>query len=311
MTMPEEINRRFASISAAIHFAPTEQAVLNLYYEGIDPKRIHLTGNTIVDATLEHASLAVKKSKIFEKIKFSKKRDLLVITTHRPANVDVKENLQQICNALIELKEFTIVFPVHTRTMKRLEEFNLKSNLIKTSHINLLEPLGYLDFLNLMQKASFILTDSGGLQEEAITLKKPCITLRTNTERPETVKLGVNYLVGTDYTKIITTIRSLAQSKNIQEKFEQMKNPYGDGKASDKIINLIIEKLTQDNLKFTPPNIQKGSLEYQLIKTSREITVKKFEKENNVVITLVYDEKGLPQIIPQRIPKGWFMRIQK
>ena len=224
MTMPEEINRRLAGIAAAIHFAPTEQAVINLYYEGIDPKRIHLTGNTAVDATLEHSIIAKKKSQIISKLSIPKNKPLIVMTAHRPSNVENQENLKEICLALIELSEFSIVFSVHPRTKKSLEESKLIKELEKAEHIILSEPLGYLDFLMLMQESELILTDSGGLQEEAITLGKPCVTLRTNTERPETVKLGVNYLVGANKNRITKTVRMVYNSDEIKKKMKSIEN---------------------------------------------------------------------------------------
>jgi len=309
MTMPEEINRRISSIGAAIHFAPTKQSILNLYYEGIDPNRINFTGNTIVDATLEHISIAKRKSKIFEKLQITENNPIIVATIHRPVNVDNIKNLRNICKALENLSEYTIVFPVHPRTLKQLKKFRLLNSLMNSSHIFLTEPLGYTDFLYLMEKSEIILTDSGGIQEEAITLRKPCVTLRLNTERPETVKLGINYLVGSNYEKITTTIRKLAKSQ-INKKIENIDNPFGDGKASERIVNIVISHLEKGNMCFSPPNfIEKGSAEYKLINLKESIKRKEFEEKYNAVVTLVYDENGQPHLIPKKIPKGWYVRI--
>ncbi len=312
MTMPEEINRRLASVAAAIHFAPTEQAVVNLYYEGIDPKRVHLTGNTAVDATLEHSVIAKEKSKIMNKLSIPNDKPMIVVTAHRPANVDNHEKLKEICHALIDLKEFTIVFSVHPRTKKNLDESQLLSSLEKEKHIILSEPFGYLDFLMLLQESAIILTDSGGLQEEAITLGKPCVTLRTNTERPETVKLGVNFLVGTDYNKITKTVRKTYKSDEIKEKLKIIENPYGDGKASQRILDALLFHLKQDDLKFTAPNFfTRGSADFQLIKLEMEISRIKYEEENKGRVTLVYDLSGKPKPIPDKIPEGWVIRFQQ
>ncbi|MFW9924073.1 MAG: non-hydrolyzing UDP-N-acetylglucosamine 2-epimerase [Candidatus Thorarchaeota archaeon] len=312
MTMPEEINRRFAAIGAAIHFAPSEQAIVNLYYEGIDPKRIYFTGNTAVDATIEHAPIAKRKSNILKKLNLPKDKPLIVVTTHRPSNVDSKETLESICKALNNLSEFSIVFPVHPRTMKKLDDFKLKHTLSESKHIFLTEPLGYLDFLVLMQESAVILTDSGGLQEEAITLKKPCITLRTNTERPETIRLGVNFLVGNDYNKIISTVREVYASKEIDNLLHKVQNPYGDGHASERIVDLIIEHCEKNDLYFLPPTFyHQGSAEFQLIQLKSDIDTKLYEQKNQVIITMVYDLEGIPKSIPSKIPKGWFIRIQK
>ena len=310
MTMPEEINRRLAGIGAAIHFSPTKQAIVNLYYEGIDPKRIFLTGNTAVDSTLENSKIALKKSKIIEKLNLPSDKPLMIVTAHRPANVDEKEPLKQICDALITLDEFTIVYPVHPRTVKKLKEFNLENSLKNAEHIYLTEPLGYLDFLLLMQKCALVLTDSGGLQEEAVTLKKPCVTLRENTERPETVKLGVNFLVGFNYDKIVTTVRKVVDDKEIQKKLNTLINPFGDGKASQRILELIIEHLEKGDLPFKKPSFfAKGSAEFRLLKIDREISKTELEQQQKGIITLTYDEKGIPQPIPEKIPKDWSVRI--
>ncbi|MBK5114345.1 MAG: UDP-N-acetylglucosamine 2-epimerase (non-hydrolyzing) [Candidatus Heimdallarchaeota archaeon] len=312
MTMPEEINRRLAGVAAAIHFAPTEQAVVNLYYEGINPKRIYLTGNTSVDTTLEHSVIAKKKSQIMSKLSIPKNKPLMVVTSHRPSNVDDHNNLREICQALIDLSEFSIVFSVHPRTQKNLEKSKLLSDLEKAKHIILSEPLGYLDFLMLMSESTIILTDSGGLQEEAITLGKPCVTLRTNTERPETVKLGVNFLVGADYDKITQTVRKVYKSEEIKEKLRNIKNPFGDGKASQRILDVLLKHLKQDDLKFTEPNFfTRGSADFQLIKLEMGISRDKYEEENKGQITLVYDPNGKPKPIPDKIPKDWVIRFQQ
>ncbi|NHJ49274.1 MAG: UDP-N-acetylglucosamine 2-epimerase (non-hydrolyzing) [Asgard group archaeon] len=311
LTMPEEINRVLADSVSGIYFAPTEQSILNLYYQGLDPKRIFLTGNTAVDATIEHSEIAKKKSAIIEKLAIPKEKPLITLTAHRAENVDNKERLESLCKALVELNEFTIVFSVHPRTKERLEKFDLEKILTKEKHIILSEPFGYLDFLKLMQESVLILTDSGGLQEEALTLKKPCVTLRTNTERPETIKLGVNFLVGTDKKKIIKTVRKVAESKEILDKLQKTKNPFGDGKASVKILEILKEQLKTNDLFFKPPEFfEKGSLDYRLIKIEKETTVKQIEEQYKGKVTLVYDDKGQPQLISDKIPKNWFVRIQ-
>ena len=179
-----------------------------------------------------------------------------------------------------------------------------------SSHIFLTEPLGYIDFLYLMEKSEIILTDSGGLQEEAITLRKPCVTLRLNTERPETVKLGVNYLVGANYEKITKTIRKIAKSQ-INKKLENIDNPFGDGNTSERIVKIIIGYLEERKLAFVSPNFFcRGSAEYQLINLKVSIKRKEIEKKYNAKVTLAYDENGFPCLIPEVIPKGWYVRIQ-
>ncbi|NHJ04810.1 MAG: UDP-N-acetylglucosamine 2-epimerase (non-hydrolyzing) [Candidatus Heimdallarchaeota archaeon] len=311
LTMPEEVNRKIADSISSLYFAPSKQAILNLYYEGIDPNKIFLTGNTAIDATLEHAQIAREKSQVLTKLNLDKKKPIITLTTHRAGNVDNKENLANICLALSKLDNYNIVFPVHPRTEKQLEKFGLKSKLEKLKHLILIEPLGYLDFLNLMQHSDIILTDSGGLQEEAITLKIPCVTLRTNTERPETIKLGVNFLVGTDCEKIVETINLVYNNKEFVKIFDKIINPYGDGRASYKIVEIIQQKIAKENVAFIEPKLfQRGSLEYKLLNLNKTMSVKAIENEYKATVTLVYDQDGKPRIIPKEIPKGWIVRIQ-
>jgi len=311
LTMPEEINRRFAGVGASIHFAPTEQAVLNLYYEGIDPSRIYLTGHTVVDATIEHAIIAKQKSNILKKLKIPKGKPLISATVHRAGNTDNKENLTNIVEAFISLENFTIIFPVHPRTRKRLDEYGLYKKLNDCQHVILTEPMGYLDFLQLMQNSVLIMTDSGGLQEEALILKKPCITLRTNTERPETVKLGVNFLVGSDTKEIIRTVNRTIKSDEIKNRVCNAINPYGDGNASTNILKIIQNRLKNQNLKFKSPSfLLKGAIDYRLVQISETISLSDFEEKYKGKVTLVYDNKGFPSKILSEIPAGWFVRIQ-
>ena len=311
LTMPEEINRKVADSVSALYFAPSEEAVLNLLYEGINPKRVFLTGNTIVDAIIEHSNIAVEKSKIIDELQLPKNKKILTITAHRAANVDNKEGLEGICNALVALADYSIVFPIHPRTKKKLIEFNLLEKIEKEKHIFLINPLGYLDFLCLMQRSVLIITDSGGLQEEAISLRKPCITLRRNTERPETIKLGVNRLVGTNTDKIIEAVNYFSENKKIQEKLSTLKNPYGDGKASERILQIIKEKHANNSLVFKEPTIlTKGAYEFKLIHLETEKTVEEIEQEYQGIVTLIYDENGSPQIIRDKVPAKWSVRIQ-
>ncbi|HIH61433.1 MAG TPA: UDP-N-acetylglucosamine 2-epimerase (non-hydrolyzing), partial [Methanobacteriales archaeon] len=181
-TMPEEINRIVADTCTHLYYTPTEKAALNLLFEGADPENIIITGNTVVDACLRNLEIAKRKSNI----KFPSDK-IVTLTVHRAENVDNKARLKSITQALLELDEFIIVFPVHPRTRKNLKKFHLYKLLSEAEHIKLVKPLGYLDFLLLLSRSYVVLTDSGGLQEEAITLNIPCLTLRYNTERPETV----------------------------------------------------------------------------------------------------------------------------
>ncbi|WP_423792269.1 non-hydrolyzing UDP-N-acetylglucosamine 2-epimerase [Methanocaldococcus indicus] len=226
--MPEEINRVLTDHISDYLFAPTEIAKNNLINEGINENKIFVVGNTIVDATLQNLTIAEEKYKIEDK-------DYFLLTLHRAENVDNKKRLQNIINGInevIEIYNKEIIFPVHPRTLKRLKEFNLLDKLNK--NINIIDPIGYLKFLLLEKYAKLILTDSGGVQEEACILKVPCITLRDNTERPETVEVGANMLVGDSKEKLINSINIMLKKE------KNWKNPFGDGKSAKKIIKILL-----------------------------------------------------------------------
>jgi UDP-N-acetylglucosamine 2-epimerase (non-hydrolysing) len=228
--MPEEINRILTDHCSDYLFVPTKKSKEILIGEGISTDKIFVTGNTIVDAIYENLEISKDNGNILEKLGL-KRKSYLIVTTHRQENVDNPEKIKGILEALKEIKkEFNIpiVFPIHPRTKKRIEDFNLKLDFL-----TLTEPLNYLDFLKIESEAKLILTDSGGVQEEACILKIPCVTLRTNTERPETIEVGSNILAGTDKQKIINCVNCMLTKK------KKWKNPFGNGKAADQIIKII------------------------------------------------------------------------
>ncbi len=212
-SMPEEVNRVLTDHCSDLLFCPTQTAVDNLKKEGLT-RGVFFTGDVMVDALARNRQLA-ESSDILERLELTPQQ-YLVVTLHRAANTDVLENLTNIVDALVELAGmgYTIVFPVHPRTRKYLEEYGLS---ILHERIKLIEPLGYFDFLKLMAHASKILTDSGGIQKEACILRVPCITLRDTTEWPETVQDGWNVLVGSDKEKIIenTDGKPVTTPKNV------------------------------------------------------------------------------------------------
>ncbi|HEY4694597.1 MAG TPA: UDP-N-acetylglucosamine 2-epimerase (non-hydrolyzing) [Candidatus Nanoarchaeia archaeon] len=222
--MPEEINRVVTDELSTLLFCPTKTAVDNLKKEGIT-KGVFFTGDVMHDQILSNLE-KTKESKILEEL-LLKPKSYLYATIHRPENTDVPENLRGIFTALEEAGE-SIVLPLHPRTKAALTRVNLRP----TANIRIIEPVGYLDNLFLEANAKKILTDSGGIQKEAYFLKIPCITLRNETEWPETTKSGWNILVGADKEKIKKAIKTFAPS-GIQ------KNYFGDGKASKEIVDLI------------------------------------------------------------------------
>jgi UDP-N-acetylglucosamine 2-epimerase (non-hydrolysing) len=201
--MPEEINRVLADHVSDYLFAPTEKAKENLLREGVEEHKIFITGNTIVDAVYQNREIVRRKVDILNKLNLSPEEYFLV-TAHR--HVDVKERLKGILDGLklvYEKFNIPIIYPIHPRTMKTIKEFGLEV----PNGIRLIEPLGFLEFLQLEANAKFVLTDSGGVQKETCILKVPCVTLRDNTERPETLEVGSNVLAGANQERILEGVK--------------------------------------------------------------------------------------------------------
>lgn len=232
--MPEEINRILTDHCSNLLFVPTEKSKEILINEGIPEDKIFVTGNTIVDAVYQNSKLTERKSKILEKLNLKKEKYFL-LTLHRPENVDKEEKIKEIFRGLkLIYREFNlpIIFPIHPRAEKKLEEFNLRV----PRGVKLIKPVGYLDFLKLESNTGLVLTDSGGIQEEACILKIPCITLRNNTERPETIEIGSNILIGTNSSKILKIAHKMIDKKR------NWGNPFGDGKSGKRIIDIVLSK---------------------------------------------------------------------
>lgn len=227
--MPEEINRVVADHISDFLFAPTDTSRQNLLHEGIEANKIFVTGNTIVDAVYQNQVIAYNKSGILTKMGL-RDGDYFLVTAHRSENVDVMGHLSDILSALSRLHDvynIPLIFSMHPRTQKMMKEFGLDAG-----EITITEPIGYLDFLELEKHARLVLTDSGGLQEECCILKVPCVTLRENTERPETVEVGANVLAGTDSARIVAAAERMMKSPKAWD------NPYGDGTAGERIVEL-------------------------------------------------------------------------
>ena len=230
--MPEEINRILTDHCSDYLFAPTEKSKEILLHEGIDEKKIFVTGNTIVDAVYQNLQIAHRKAETFKNLDLKEEKYFLV-TAHRQENVDNRRRFDGILKGLQLInKEYDlpVIYPIHPRARKRMMEFGLNSDGIK-----LIEPLDYLSFLQLEANAKLVLTDSGGVQEETCILKIPCVTLRDNTERPETIEVGSNILAGTNPTKIMEAVTKMMDIKR------KWKNPFGDGKAGKRIVEIIGE----------------------------------------------------------------------
>jgi len=232
--MPEEINRILTDHCSDFLLAPTKKAKEILINEGIPEKRTFITGNTIVDAVYQNLELAKRRSKILAGLNLEKEKYFL-LTIHRPENVDKKERLKGILEGLkLIYKKFNlpIIFSIHPRTEKMINKFKLKVPKV----IRLIKPVGYLDFLQLEANAKLVLTDSGGIQEETCILKVPCVTLRDNTERPETLEVGSNILAEVNPDKILQSVNKMINKKR------GWKNPFGLGRTGEKIIEIITTK---------------------------------------------------------------------
>lgn len=229
--MPEEINRILTDHCSDILFAPTEKSRSNLLKEGISEDKIFVTGNTIVDAVNRNLPLTHKKEGRLADLDLVNK-DYLLLTLHRQENVDNNKRLLNIMFGLeMVIDEFNlpIIFPIHPRTKKMLEDFGVRI----PKGVKVINPIGYLDFLFLQRYARLILTDSGGIQEESCILKIPCVTLRDNTERPETIEVGANILAGTTPSNILSSAREMLKRK------VDWQNPFGDARASKRIVDVL------------------------------------------------------------------------
>ena len=292
MTMPEEINRRAADVCSTMYFIPTEESAINLLAEGFSRKNLLITGNTVVDACFRHLEIAKKRGFEEESLKeldIDNMENILTLTMHRAENVDVKQRVTNIIDALKELSDMNIIFPIHPRTKNMLEKFGLFNELNNLSHVHIVKPIGYLDFLLLTSKSTLILTDSGGLQEEAITLDVPALTLRYNTERPETVTAGGNILVGSNKQAIVENARKILDDDEFAEKMKNAINPYGQGDAAKKIVDAIEKYYDEGILNITAPEEVMDSFERKMTQVTENITVSEFETKENALIHMVFD----------------------
>lgn len=292
LTMPEEINRKVADICSAMYFIPTEQSAINLLAEGFSRKDLIITGNTVVDACFRHLEIAEKRGFEEESLKdldIDNMDNILTLTMHRAENVDVKERVTNIIGALKELSDMNIIFPIHPRTRHTLENFGLFDELNDMDHVHIVKPIGYLDFLLLTSKSTLILTDSGGLQEEAITLDVPALTLRYNTERPETVTAGGNILVGSNKQAILENANKILNDKEFAEKMKNAENPYGQGDAAERTVDAIEKYYSEGLLNITAPEDIMDSFTRKMTQIDTDITVSEFEEKEDALIHMAFD----------------------
>ena len=292
MTMPEEVNRRVADVSSLMYFVPTVESAINLLAEGVSRKNLFVTGNTVVDACFRHLELAKEKGiseQSLKELNIDEMDNILTLTMHRAENVDVKERVVNIIDALKQLDDMNIIFPIHPRTKNTLEKFGLFEELNNLEHVHIIKPLGYLDFLYLTSVSILILTDSGGLQEEAITLDVPALTLRYNTERPETVTAGGNILVGSDKDAILENARKILDDEEFANKMRNAVNPYGQGESAKLTVDAIEDYYSKGLLNIESPEHIMDSFSRKMMTMSEDISVSEFEENENALVHMVYD----------------------
>lgn len=228
-TMPEEINRLITDQLSNLLFTPSSDADANLQREGISCDKIHCVGNIMIDSLVK----LLPAAKRFPKNGFPER--YVLVTLHRPSNVDSSEGLKNILEALLEVnKELSVIFPVHPRTRQRIADFRLDAK-----SLHLIDPIPYIEFLALQSRAIAVITDSGGIQEETTYLNVPCLTVRENTERPITITLGTNVLVGQDSTKLRFEISQILDGKGKKGTIP----PFWDGLTAERIADVLQAKL--------------------------------------------------------------------
>jgi UDP-N-acetylglucosamine 2-epimerase (non-hydrolysing) len=236
-SMPEEINRLLTDQIADLLFTPSHDADENLLAEGIPRERIRFVGNVMIDSLQKNLEIA-RDLRTREKLGLAQV-DYALLTLHRPSNVDLRDSFERILAALeVIASKLPIVFPVHPRTRKTIAELALSNRVESIKNLRIIDPLGYLDFLNLSSSARLVLTDSGGIQEETTALGVPCLTLRENTERPITVEMGTNVIVGTDTAKIVSAATA---ALNGSAKKAPRQPPLWDGRTSERILDALEE----------------------------------------------------------------------
>ncbi|MCX8162860.1 MAG: UDP-N-acetylglucosamine 2-epimerase (non-hydrolyzing) [Candidatus Bathyarchaeota archaeon] len=288
MVMPEEVNRRVADAIASLHFAPTKLAAINLLFEGVSSRSIRLTGNTIVDVIHKFTD---KIRDLDDSVlsRYSLERySFIFVTLHRAENTDNPERLESILKALDELSQFyPVVFPAHPRTRSAIAKFDLSDYL---SRVRLMDPLGYLEFLALLINCRVVLTDSGSIQEEAFTLKIPTVTLRYNTERPETTLYGINVLAGAEKDRIIKSV--LMQVERYEEiRRLRFENPLGDGQAGKRIAHLLSDAI-EAGLTIEEPDLRETPvIEYWLLSEKENFKKSLFD------LLAAFDEDGKPALL--------------
>jgi UDP-N-acetylglucosamine 2-epimerase (non-hydrolysing) len=242
--MPEEINRVVTDALSDLLFTTSRDAGENLQQEGIDPAKIHFVGNVMIDTLLRHRRRAAQ-SDVLARLGLAP-RGYALMTLHRPSNVDERKTLEGILSALEAIQErLPLVFPIHPRTRKSLSAFGLSEKVGSMARLVLTEPLGYLDFLCLVDHARLVLTDSGGIQEETTIVGVPCLTLRENTERPVTVTEGTNEVIGSSPERIVDATLAILEGRSKEGRVPEL----WDGRAAERIVAVLKEHACSSSMQ--------------------------------------------------------------
>jgi len=310
-TMPEETNRIMTDHISEYLFAvgPNQQSILAS--EGIEQSKIYTVGNTVSDSLFQHLEISAQKSSILSELGLIA-GDYFLVTAHRASNVDIESNLKELLHLFDEMHANyagTIVWPIHPRTQSKLDEFNIEL----PSYLKLIAPVGYLDFIQLQKHAKLILTDSGGIQEEACLLGVPSLTLRENTERPEAVEVGASELVGRDAKKAVNAAKQWLKRDNYS-----WANPFGDGHVAEAILDILVN----DNAPFVEKKIQAKNetiavigmgymglpIASLLAQSGYSVTGIDLSKEKVDIINhgeCPFDEDGMPELVKKVVEQGF------
>jgi UDP-N-acetylglucosamine 2-epimerase (non-hydrolysing) len=245
-SMPEEINRLATDAISDYLFVSENSGIYNLINEGVPDEKVFFVGNVMIDSLFQNMVKA-NQTTVLEDLKL-KPKSYALVTLHRPSNVDEKDNLEKVLRIFSAINEqVEIVFPIHPRTRKMFETFGLTEKVAAMKNLKIIDPQPYHEFLRLMKEAKFVLTDSGGIQEETTVLNVPCLTMRENTERPVTIEIGTNLLVGTDEEDVMDACLEILHGKTKKGKIPEK----WDGKASERILDAI-EQILETKTATTP-----------------------------------------------------------
>ncbi|MBT4482911.1 MAG: UDP-N-acetylglucosamine 2-epimerase (non-hydrolyzing) [Candidatus Latescibacteria bacterium] len=236
--MPEEINRIVTDSLSDYLFVNEESGLKNLEKENVNSDKIYFVGNIMIDTLLRNLPI-IGRSEILDKLNLNS-REYSVVTLHRPGNVDSSETLSEIFDVLSTIsRKIKIIYPLHPRTMKTISDHGFFEKFKNIDGLVMIEPLGYIDFIKLVKDSRFVITDSGGIQEETTVLKIPCLTMRENTERPVTITKGTNYMVGRDRKKIIQLTDVILNNEAKEGTIPEL----WDGKTGERIVRVLVENL--------------------------------------------------------------------